>query len=179
MAWLFHLRWLCINLTTMVRPSYQRRPCSSLYHHDATVSSTSVMQQCLPPWFDRLINVDHVAMFITMARPPHQRRPCSNIYHHGATASSTSSVCWSTNMVLTASLTSHMWESITVVATVPLKLSHVKYNHSNNRLIKVVHAEHTRIITKSSFDCLIYVDGAQFTKEFVYQKEQRHVSSIV
>ena len=59
-----------------------------------------------------------------------------------------------------------------MVATVPSKLPHVKYNHSNNRLIKVVHAEYTRIITKSSFDCLIYVDGAQFTKEVLTKKSK-------
>ena len=59
-----------------------------------------------------------------------------------------------------------------MVATVPLKLSHVKYNHSNDSLINVVHAEYTRIITKSSFDCLIYVDGAQCMKEFLTEKSK-------
>ena len=130
---------------TMVWQSHLCWPCSSLYYHDATFSSTSVMQQCLPPWFDRLINVGHVAIFITMARPPHQSWPCSNIYHHGTTASSTSSVCRSTNMVLTASSTSHMWEFRTVVATVPLKLLHVKYKPSYQRCSCRVYKNHHKV----------------------------------
>ena len=144
--------------------------------------SSWLLLSFLRSWFGNTIYVGHAEIFTTMARPPHQRRPCRNIYYHGATASSTSSMCRSTNMVLTASLTSHMWESITLVATVPLKLSHVKYNHRNNRLINVVHAEYIRIITKFTV-WLPHLHRRCTTlfliKEFVYQKEQRHALSIV
>ena len=158
---------LAVLSSVMVRQSHLCRSCSSLYHHGATVSYMSA--GC-------------ASIFTTMVRPPHQRRPCRNPYHHVASASSSSSVCRYTNMLLTASLTSHMWESITLVATVPLKLSHVKYNHSNNRLINVVRAEYIRIITKFTV-WLPHLHRRCTTlfliKEFVYQKEQRHALSIV